>query len=191
MKSADSVRAKLDRKREQMSKTEIQAKVGFELACGSGCMASLLLLACVCLRVIGACTKVSLLGPMPPASTVHCTRQGALSSSELECTPWLFAEQGGPEDGRSALAPSPAFTTAHITEPILLNCSVPPRQNKEDLKTVALGTSKINYLDPRITVAWCGFVTQFGGAAGLDGAREQAAIRHAGTVVLWAAAGSK
>ena len=26
---------------------------------------------------------------------------------------------------------------------------------KEDLKTVALGTSKINYLDPRITVAWC------------------------------------
>jgi DNA topoisomerase-1 len=28
-------------------------------------------------------------------------------------------------------------------------------KNKEDLKTVALGTSKINYLDPRITVAWC------------------------------------
>ncbi|XP_062102050.1 DNA topoisomerase 1 alpha-like isoform X1 [Humulus lupulus] len=27
--------------------------------------------------------------------------------------------------------------------------------NKEDTKTVALGTSKINYLDPRITVAWC------------------------------------
>ncbi|XP_045805225.1 DNA topoisomerase 1 alpha-like [Trifolium pratense] len=26
---------------------------------------------------------------------------------------------------------------------------------KEDLKTVALGTSKINYLDPRITVSWC------------------------------------
>lgn len=26
---------------------------------------------------------------------------------------------------------------------------------KEELKTVALGTSKINYLDPRITVAWC------------------------------------
>lgn len=26
---------------------------------------------------------------------------------------------------------------------------------KDDLKTVALGTSKINYLDPRITVAWC------------------------------------
>lgn len=29
-----------------------------------------------------------------------------------------------------------------------------PVQVKEDLKTVALGTSKINYLDPRITVAW-------------------------------------
>lgn len=28
-------------------------------------------------------------------------------------------------------------------------------QTKDDLKTVALGTSKINYLDPRITVAWC------------------------------------
>lgn len=26
---------------------------------------------------------------------------------------------------------------------------------KEDLKTVSLGTSKINYLDPRITIAWC------------------------------------
>jgi C-terminal topoisomerase domain len=26
---------------------------------------------------------------------------------------------------------------------------------KEELSTVALGTSKINYLDPRITVAWC------------------------------------
>lgn len=27
--------------------------------------------------------------------------------------------------------------------------------SKEDLKTVSLGTSKINYLDPRITIAWC------------------------------------
>eukprot|EP00897_Mesotaenium_endlicherianum_P003362 jgi/Mesen1/3053/ME000018S02365 len=26
---------------------------------------------------------------------------------------------------------------------------------KEDLKTVALGTSKINYMDPRISVSWC------------------------------------
>lgn len=29
------------------------------------------------------------------------------------------------------------------------------RQTKVDLATVALGTSKTNYLDPRITVAWC------------------------------------
>ncbi|KAG5409224.1 hypothetical protein IGI04_005543 [Brassica rapa subsp. trilocularis] len=33
-------------------------------------------------------------------------------------------------------------------------------QTKEDLKTVALGTSKINYLDPRITVAWCKHIHQ-------------------------------
>ena len=26
---------------------------------------------------------------------------------------------------------------------------------KDDNKTVALGTSKINYMDPRITVSWC------------------------------------
>uniref|UniRef100_A0A7N0U3E1 DNA topoisomerase I n=2 Tax=Kalanchoe fedtschenkoi TaxID=63787 RepID=A0A7N0U3E1_KALFE len=29
------------------------------------------------------------------------------------------------------------------------------KDTKEQLKTVALGTSKINYLDPRISVAWC------------------------------------
>jgi DNA topoisomerase I len=28
-------------------------------------------------------------------------------------------------------------------------------RNKDDNKAVALGTSKINYMDPRITVAWC------------------------------------
>ena len=28
-------------------------------------------------------------------------------------------------------------------------------RNKDENKTVALGTSKINYMDPRITVAWC------------------------------------
>ena len=27
--------------------------------------------------------------------------------------------------------------------------------NKEENKTIALETSKLNYLDPRITVAWC------------------------------------
>ncbi|KAL3644309.1 hypothetical protein CASFOL_012241 [Castilleja foliolosa] len=29
------------------------------------------------------------------------------------------------------------------------------KETKDDLKTVALSTSRINYLDPRITVAWC------------------------------------
>jgi len=29
------------------------------------------------------------------------------------------------------------------------------KTEKDDLKTVALGTSKINYIDPRITIAWC------------------------------------
>merc|ERR1712129_416477 len=28
-------------------------------------------------------------------------------------------------------------------------------RNKEDNKEVSLGTSKANYMDPRITVAWC------------------------------------
>lgn len=27
--------------------------------------------------------------------------------------------------------------------------------NKDEVKDVSLGTSKINYIDPRITVAWC------------------------------------
>ena len=28
-------------------------------------------------------------------------------------------------------------------------------KNKDDNKNVALGTSKINYMDPRITISWC------------------------------------
>ena len=28
-------------------------------------------------------------------------------------------------------------------------------KNKEDNKNVALGTSKINYMDPRISISWC------------------------------------
>lgn len=28
-------------------------------------------------------------------------------------------------------------------------------ESKKDLKTIALGTSKTNYIDPRIVVAWC------------------------------------
>ena len=29
------------------------------------------------------------------------------------------------------------------------------RTDKDENKTIALGTSKLNYLDPRISVAWC------------------------------------
>jgi len=29
------------------------------------------------------------------------------------------------------------------------------RRNKDETKNVSLGTSKINYNDPRVTVAWC------------------------------------
>ena len=28
-------------------------------------------------------------------------------------------------------------------------------QGREENKTVALGTSRINYMDPRITISWC------------------------------------
>jgi len=28
-------------------------------------------------------------------------------------------------------------------------------RNRDENKAVALGTSKINYMDPRISVAWC------------------------------------
>lgn len=27
--------------------------------------------------------------------------------------------------------------------------------NRDENKTIALGTSKLNYLDPRISIAWC------------------------------------
>jgi DNA topoisomerase I len=33
-------------------------------------------------------------------------------------------------------------------------------RNKDDNKEVALGTSKINYMDPRISVAWCKRVSE-------------------------------
>jgi DNA topoisomerase-1 len=29
------------------------------------------------------------------------------------------------------------------------------KQDKDENKEVALGTSKINYIDPRIVIAWC------------------------------------
>lgn len=61
------------------------------------------------------------------------------------------AEQGGPE-GCGAGPLFTALLATQLTDNLQTTRLVP--QNKEDLKTVALGTSKINYLDPRITVAW-------------------------------------
>ncbi len=56
----------------------------------------------------------------------------------------LFARQPGAEAIKKRLATWK--TRTHVME---VNV-----QNKDDNKTVALGTSKINYMDPRITVAW-------------------------------------
>ena len=36
-----------------------------------------------------------------------------------------------------------------------LDKAIAARATKEETKNVSLGTSKINYNDPRITVAWC------------------------------------
>lgn len=66
---------------------------------------------------------------------------------------------------------------------------------KEDLKTVALGTSKINYMDPRITIAWCkrnevcgGGSWLFGGwaaAARITGARVEEGVRGPAALAPW------
>ena len=42
-----------------------------------------------------------------------------------------------------------------IDLPLQLNKLETQAVDKEENKTIALGTSKLNYLDPRITVAWC------------------------------------
>ncbi|KEH16475.1 putative DNA topoisomerase [Medicago truncatula] len=59
-------------------------------------------------------------------------------------------------DGKSKRNLTPEALEKKITQ---TNAKIEKMQRdmrtKEDLKTVALGTSKINYLDPRITVAWC------------------------------------
>jgi|NOAtaT_7_FD_contig_111_245277_length_3178_multi_3_in_0_out_0_3 DNA topoisomerase-1 len=50
--------------------------------------------------------------------------------------------------------PDAVKKTIKRTESMINKLNV-QKQLKEDNKTVALGTSKINYMDPRITVAWC------------------------------------
>ncbi|XP_058729523.1 DNA topoisomerase 1 alpha-like isoform X1 [Vicia villosa] len=59
-------------------------------------------------------------------------------------------------DGKSKRSLTPEVLEKKISQ---TNAKIQKMQRdmktKEDLKTIALGTSKINYLDPRITVAWC------------------------------------
>nr|CAA74890.1 topoisomerase I [Pisum sativum] len=59
-------------------------------------------------------------------------------------------------DGKSKRSLTPEVLEKKISQ---TNAKIEKMQRdmktKVDLKTVALGTSKINYLDPRITVAWC------------------------------------
>ncbi len=57
-----------------------------------------------------------------------------------------------PEAAIAKLAERGARLAATYLEAALL---MHPAMHAQDLKTVALGTSKINYMDPRITVAWC------------------------------------
>ena len=81
-----------------------------------------------------------------------------------EYTEGMTDQQRGAERKRAADAPKiPTKRTKNMQQVETAIKAVAERlakleadmQTKEDLKTVALGTSKINYLDPRITVAWC------------------------------------
>jgi hypothetical protein len=97
--------------------------------------------------------------PLPtrlPRCDWRCVRYCAwLTLSPLHCRNICSVRPGRPRPAsvaRKMCPVHPAHLTVDPTHP-------PPTlslQVKEDLKTVALGTSKINYLDPRITVAWWG-----------------------------------
>ncbi|GFZ07391.1 DNA topoisomerase 1 beta [Actinidia rufa] len=87
----------------------------------------------------------------------HANKEGTLDGLKTDLT---RAKKGKPPlkspDGKSkknlnpeALERKIAQTSAKIEK------MERDKETKEDLKTVALGTSKINYLDPRISVAWC------------------------------------
>eukprot|EP00967_Tisochrysis_lutea_P133502 scaffold234439_cov29-Tisochrysis_lutea.AAC.2 len=47
-------------------------------------------------------------------------------------------------------SPHPPFKYIHVDTQMMAD-----RRNKDETKNVSLGTSKINYNDPRVTVAWC------------------------------------
>ncbi|KAM0883389.1 hypothetical protein ACQ4PT_031659 [Festuca glaucescens] len=66
--------------------------------------------------------------------------------------------RGGTKDGKRKrkLTPQVCRLEKRIsTTETMIEEKDADKKKREDLKTVALGTSKINYLDPRITVTWC------------------------------------
>ncbi|CAH9103069.1 unnamed protein product [Cuscuta epithymum] len=70
------------------------------------------------------------------------------------------AKKGKPpsktEDGKTKRNLAPEALQKKIDQTIVkIDRMEKQIETKEDMKTVALGTSKTNYLDPRITVAWC------------------------------------
>ena len=47
------------------------------------------------------------------------------------------------------------FTNVSIPLSVRIQAARHQATDREENKTTALGTSKINYIDPRITAAWC------------------------------------
>lgn len=76
-----------------------------------------------------------------PKGTKPTEKQKAKRAAESH----LFSKQPSPETLSKRIA----------TFEQRLRKSKLDMKNKDDNKTVALGTAKINYMDPRITVAWC------------------------------------
>jgi hypothetical protein len=68
--------------------------------------------------------------------------------------PGLLARPACAASSHPAIRTFPAAPNHLPFPPVFPRLAPTAMQVKEDLKTVALGTSKINYLDPRITVAW-------------------------------------
>ncbi|GLC44374.1 DNA topoisomerase 1 [Pleodorina starrii] len=77
----------------------------------------------------------------------------ALSTELKELEDELAAVQKGKGEGKKASADS-LLSRIEKKKQAIFKVELQAR-SKEDLKTVALGTSKINYMDPRITIAWC------------------------------------
>ena len=68
-----------------------------------------------------------------------------------------YESDGEEDDGKPRSLPSDVSKLEERLERVDLRLSnmLNTMQAKDESKTVALGTSKINYMDPRITVAWC------------------------------------